>query len=86
MASPFGTDIDMRISATAARIERVTVEDAAVAALVRGDRLELILDEARAYRGLVKARLLATIGPDGIDAHAELSAKQARPRQTCRKA
>ena len=76
VASPFGTDIDMRISATTARMERVTVEDAAVAALVRGDRLELILDEAQAYRGLVKARILATIGRDGIDAHAELSAKR----------
>ena len=75
VASPFGTDIDMRISATTARLQRVTVEDAAIAALVRGDRLELILDEARAYRGLVKARLLANIGADGIDAHAELSAK-----------
>ena len=75
VASPFGTDIDMRISATTARIQRVTVEDAAVAALVRGNRLELILDEARAYRGVVKARFLANVGVEGIDAHAELSAK-----------
>lgn len=75
VASPFATDIDLRISATTARIERVTVEDAAVAALVRGNRLELILDEARAYRGVVKARFLANVGLEGIDAHAELSAK-----------
>ncbi len=76
VASPFGTDIDLRISASAARFARVTVSDAAVAALVRGDRLEFILDEARAYGGLVKARVLATIGPNGIDAHAEMSAKR----------
>ncbi len=74
-ASPFGTDIDMRISATAARLGRVTLEDAAFAALVRGDRLELTLDEAGAYGGLVKARAIATLGPDGIDAHADLSSK-----------
>lgn len=74
-ASPFGTDVDMRISATAARLGRVTLEDAAFAALVRGDRLELTLDEAGAYGGVTKARALLTLGPDGIDAHAELSAK-----------
>ncbi len=74
-ASPFGTDIDMRVSATAARLGRVTLEDAAFAALVRGDRLELSLDEAGAYGGLVKARAIATLGPAGIDAHADLSSK-----------
>lgn len=74
--SLFGTDIDVRISASAARIGKVRVDDAAVAALVRGDRFELTLDEARAYGGLVKARVLANLGPDGIDAHAELSAKR----------
>ena len=74
-ASPFGTDIDMRISATAARCGRVTLQDAAFAALVRGDRLELTLDEAGAYGGLVKARAIATLGPDGIEAHADVSSK-----------
>ena len=69
-------DIDLRVSATTARMDRVSVDDAAVAALVRGDRLELTLDEARAYGGLVKGRLLATLGPAGIDAHADVSAKR----------
>ena len=75
-ASPFGTDIDMRVSATTARYGRVAVEDAAVAALVRGDRLELTLDEARAYGGTVKGRLLATLSPEGVEAHADLNARR----------
>ncbi|RYB06309.1 AsmA family protein [Lichenibacterium ramalinae] len=75
-ASPFGTDVDMRVSATAARVDRVTVADAAVAALVRGDRLELTLDEAQAYGGVVKARVLATLSPEGVDAHADLTAQR----------
>ncbi|RYC33020.1 AsmA family protein [Lichenibacterium minor] len=74
-ASPFGTDLDMRVSATVARFGRVTLEDAALAALVRGNRLELTLDEAAAYGGTVKARAVATLGADGIDAHADLSSK-----------
>lgn len=68
-------DIDLRVSATAARIGRLSIEDAAIAALVRGDRLELSVDGAQAYGGFVKARALATLGPQGLDAHAELSAK-----------
>lgn len=75
-ASPFGTDIDMRISATTARVDRVTVADAALAALVRGDRLELTLDEAQAYGGVVKARILAVLSPDGVDAHADVTAQR----------
>ena len=74
-ASPFGTDLDLRISATAARCGRVTLQDVALAARVRGDRLELTLDEADAYGGVIKARAIATLGPDGIDAHADLSSK-----------
>ena len=75
-ASPFGTDIDVRVSATAARVDRVTVADAAAAVLVRGNRLELTLDEAQAYGGLVKARAIATFGPEGVEAHADLTAKR----------
>lgn len=75
-ASPFGADIDLRISATRARLGRFALDDVAVAALVRGDRLELTLDEAQAYGGVVKARALATVGAGGIDGHAEVSAKR----------
>ncbi|WP_237476484.1 AsmA family protein [Lichenibacterium dinghuense] len=75
-ASPFATDVDLRISAATARLGRVTLEDAAFAALVRGERLEVTLDEARAYGGLVKARAVLTVGADGIGAHADVSAKR----------
>lgn len=74
-ASPFSTDIDMRVSATMARFGRVTLDDAAFAALARGNRIELTLDEAGTYGGVVKARAIATVGPDGIDAHADLASK-----------
>ena len=57
-------------------MDRVTLGDAAVAALVRGDRLELTLDEAQAYGGVVKARVLATLSPDGVDAHADVTAQR----------
>ena len=73
--SPLRTDIDLRVSAAAARFGRVAFEDAAFAALARGDRLELSVDGAQAYGGFVKGRALATLGPHGIDAHVELSAK-----------
>ncbi len=73
-ASPFGTDLDLRISAATARLGRLAVEDVAGAVLVRGDRLELTLDEASGYGGLVKARAVATLSAEGIDAHADLSA------------
>ena len=75
-ASPFGTDLDLRISASTARVGRVSAEEVAGAVLVRGDRLELTLDEASGYGGLVKARAVATLGAEGIDAHADLSATQ----------
>lgn len=74
--SPLDADIDMRVSATTARVDRVRIDDASIAALVRGGRLELTLDEAQAYGGTVKGRLLATLGPAGVDAHADLSAKR----------
>ncbi len=72
-ASPFGTDLDMRVSATKMRIGHINLEDAAFAALARGNRLELTVDEAGAFGGTVKARAVATLGPDGIDAHADVS-------------
>lgn len=75
-ASPFATDVDLRVSASVAKSDRVAVTDAAVAVLARGDRLELTLDEAQAYGGLVKARAIATFGPEGVEAQAELSAKR----------
>ncbi len=73
-ASAFTTDVDMRVSASAARIGRLSFGDAAVAALLRAGRLELTLDEAGAYGGLIKARAIANIGQDHLEGHAELSA------------
>ncbi len=73
-ATAFTTDVDLRVSASAARIGRLSLGDAAVAALLRAGRLELTLDEAGAYGGLIKARAIANIGQGGLEAHAELSA------------
>ena len=65
-ASPFGTDLDMRVSATKMRIGHINLEDAAFAALARGNRLELTVDEAGAFGGTVKGREVATLGPDEV--------------------
>ena len=66
-------NLDLRISANTARAGRVEVQDAALAALFRDGRLELTLDEASAFGGTVKARAVAQVGDDGLDAHAEMS-------------
>ena len=49
-------DVDLRLSATRARILRLNLEDAALSLLLRGGRLELALAEAQAYKGTVKGR------------------------------
>lgn len=70
----FATDVDLRVSSATTRFGRVTLTDAAVAALARDGRLELSLDEAAAYGGTVKARAVASLGRDGVEAHADVSA------------
>ena len=68
------TNIDLRLSASVARWGTVDVRDAAFAALSHDGRIEITLDEASAFNGTVKARAVASVGPVGMEAHAEASA------------
>jgi AsmA protein len=57
-------DVDLRVSAARTRLRRVQFDDAALSLLMKAGRLELALAEAKAYKGLFKARLSA-IGAGG---------------------
>lgn len=59
-------DVDLRISANHLRVDGIEADDAALSALCREGRMELSLGEARAYGGLVKARLFANDEPNGL--------------------
>jgi AsmA protein len=57
-------DVDLRVSAARTRLRRVQFDDAALSLLMKAGRLELALAEAKAYKGLFKARLSA-VGAGG---------------------
>ncbi len=64
-------DVDLRLSATRARILRLNLEDAALSLLLRGGRLEIALAEAQAYKGTVKGRATFAANPaGGLEFHA----------------
>lgn len=58
-----GLDLDLRISATQARIGQVEMSDLGMAILLENGRLQIDLPEAKAYGGTLKAR--AAIAPAG---------------------
>ena len=66
-------NLDIRISATRARLAHFEMQDAALSLLTHANRIDLSLAEAKAYRGLVKARASLAIGQDGVDLHAASS-------------
>ncbi len=51
-----GPDLDLRLSATHLRFRRLQADDAAVSVLAKGQRVELSIADARAYKGTLKAR------------------------------
>jgi AsmA protein len=57
-------DMDLRVSAARTRLRRIQFDDAALSLLMKAGRLELALAEAKAYKGLFKARLSA-VGAGG---------------------
>jgi AsmA protein len=57
-------DVDLRVSAARTRLRRIQFDDAALSLLMKAGRLELALAEAKAYKGLFKARLSA-VGAGG---------------------
>lgn len=67
------TNLDLRISAGEITVGPSTAEDVALSVLSRDRRMEVTLDEALAFGGVVKARLLASLAPDTIEAHGEMT-------------
>ena len=67
-------NVDLRISATKARLGRLTLDDAALAVLFRDGRLDVSVDEAGLCGGWVKGRAVTHLGPGGAVAHAEATA------------
>ncbi|MGL5733809.1 MAG: AsmA family protein [Beijerinckiaceae bacterium] len=69
-----GTDLDLRISATRARIGNVTVGDAALSATLKNGRLDLALGRSTAYGGTLRGRSSITrIDESHIEHRAQLS-------------
>ncbi|GLI93705.1 AsmA family protein [Methylocystis echinoides] len=75
-----GADLDLTITARHARLGRLTLDDATMAAKLRDGALDLSLLEARAYRGQLKARgsFAATGGALSMHASAQTTGVDAR--------
>jgi AsmA protein len=66
-----GADVDVRLSATHARVSRLSIKDAALSIILRGGRLEIALAEAKAYQGTIKAHAtFAAATNSTLDFHA----------------
>jgi AsmA protein len=64
LADLSGADLDLRLSATTARVGALRLEDLAANLLVKPGRLELAIGRATVNRGLVKGRVIvAQAGP-----------------------
>lgn len=63
-------DVDLRFSATRARIGRAVFEDAGCSILLSNGRLDMTLAQARAYNGQIKGRLSLAPGEKGLDLRA----------------
>ncbi len=66
-------NLDLRVSAARARLSHLEIQDAALSLITRDDRVDISMAEAKAYRGLLKARAILTTGQDGVGLHATSS-------------
>lgn len=67
-AAPFGRlQLDMRISASHLRVPPFTVDDAALSVMTRGDRIEIGLNEGKAYGGALKGRVSIGTAVEGVN-------------------
>ncbi|WP_374545172.1 AsmA-like C-terminal region-containing protein [Rhodoblastus sp.] len=77
LASRLGaTDLDLRLSASHARLGDFQAENVAVSAILKNGRLDLALAEASAYSGHAHARAIIAEGPDGLDVRGSASAEK----------
>ncbi len=69
-------DVDLRISASRARMGRLEFEDGGLSLQSGSGRMELSLGEARAYDGLVKGRVVAQVDGASTDVRVEANVSQ----------
>lgn len=67
ISGPAGGDLDLRLSATNARIGALQLEDLAANVLIKPGRIEASLGRATLNRGVVKGRLGMVAGASGVD-------------------
>lgn len=76
-----GADMDIKLTASHARLGRMTIDDAVVSATLRDGVLDFSLLDAQAYRGQLKARASFKAGGDGaltVHASAQTTGVDAR--------
>ncbi len=64
-------DLDLRLSANAARAGALRLEDVALSLLVRANRIEASLGRATLNRGTLRGRLALAAAPGGVDARTQ---------------
>jgi AsmA protein len=69
-------DLDLRLSATHARLGDFQFDDAALSAILKNGRLELSLAEASAYSGQVRARAIIAETSGGLDIRGSIFAQK----------
>ena len=65
VSDPARIDVDLRLSASRARIGRAQLREAAFSLLAEPERLSLTLEEAKAWNGVIKAQLAMGRGEAG---------------------
>lgn len=69
-------DLDLRLSASHARLGEFQAENVAVSAILKNGRLDLSLAEASAYSGRAHARAIVAESGDGLDVRGSASAEK----------
>jgi AsmA protein len=67
-------DLDLRLSATRARLGDFQLEDAALSVILKGGRLDVSLAQAKAYAGVARARAVIAENDGGLDIRGSLAA------------
>lgn len=63
-----GADVDLRLTAAHARLGRISLDDAALSLMLRAGRLDISLNEGRAYKGAIKAHAIFAVRPgEGLE-------------------
>jgi len=65
-----GADVDLHVFAAHARLARISLDDADLSLKLRGGRLDIALNEGKAYKGAIKAHAIFAARPgEGLECH-----------------